>query len=171
MTEPMQSTAEARAMKALRDYAKAIHNGDDQEPALNAFETQLDLVSSETRDALEDALARIDDAANEDAFKTYAQIAAKVRNLEGGFKLGTTMVDDATNDLFFPAATSYLAQIAVVLGELKEAADKIKGATANLQGDLKQDDLGGIIEDIGKIKEIADTLVGDFVELKEELPD
>jgi len=166
----MQSTAEARAMKALRDYAKAIHNGDDQEPALNAFETQLDLVSSEARYALEGALGYIDAAANEDAFTAYAQIAARIQNLEGGFKLGETMANDATDDQFFPAAASYLAQVATILEKLKKAADNIKGATADLEGDLRQNDLSGIIEDIGKIKDTADALVGDFEELKEELP-
>jgi hypothetical protein len=46
MTEPLESAAEARAMKALRDYAIAIENGEDIDPALTVFYEQLDLVSS-----------------------------------------------------------------------------------------------------------------------------
>lgn len=170
MTEPQESVAEARAMKALRDYAKAIETGADQEPALSAFETQLDLVSSDTREALENALGDIDAVANEDAFTAYAKVAARVRNLESGFKLGETMANDATDDLFFPAAASYLAQVATILDKLKDAADSIKGVAADLDGAFEKDDLGGIIEDIGKIQEASEKLAEDFDELKEELP-
>ena len=125
---------------------------------------------------MEDAIQDLNEAGADEAFRKYAEIAAKFKPLADGFTLGAQVAEDGQKGLFFPVAAAYLEQITGILQELKKAADEVKDnvdeikeGVADAEDAFKARDVDALITAGEKIVATWDEVKEKFEELKEEM--